>query len=133
MSLSDQLSVSSMDIRDLGIADSFVPSSEGLPVPITELHPLHPKIMTSQATINIGIFLFIPSDFLFIAHSRHYRTRRARQDDVGQSNIWCPRMALVLYLYRVSCTFLSLVDSQVFTGEDAKYYNQIGLRERKDL
>ncbi|KAK2948198.1 putative Eukaryotic translation initiation factor 2 subunit 3 [Blattamonas nauphoetae] len=32
----------------------FIPSDDGLPCPITEFHPLHPAIMSKQATINIG-------------------------------------------------------------------------------
>jgi hypothetical protein len=44
----------------------FVPSDEGLPVPIRQLHPTLPEIMNNQATINIGIcYCFVV--FLFIS------------------------------------------------------------------
>ncbi|KAH7820220.1 Translation initiation factor 2 subunit 3 [Monocercomonoides exilis] len=43
-----------LDVSQTGEPEEFFATDEGLPCPITELHPLHPDIISMQATINIG-------------------------------------------------------------------------------
>ena len=47
--------LSSTALASAAGAHDFLPTDDGLPCPITELHALHPAVLANQATINIGI------------------------------------------------------------------------------